>query len=110
MFELFHGPGQAGGRARPGGGPHSTTTRSAPSTSCSASSTSEGVAATALTGLGISLEGARAQVAEIVGRGADEPASHIPFTPRAKKVLELPLREASSSVTTTSAPSTSCSA
>jgi hypothetical protein len=54
----------------------------------------EGVAATALTGLGISLEGARAQVAEIVGRGADEPASHIPFTPRAKKVLELSLREA----------------
>jgi hypothetical protein len=54
----------------------------------------QGVAAIALTELGISLEGARAQVVEIVGQGAEEPSSHIPFTPRAKKVLELALREA----------------
>jgi hypothetical protein len=54
----------------------------------------EGVAATALTELGISLEGTRAQVEEIVGRGAERTTSHIPFTPRAKKVLELSLREA----------------
>jgi Clp amino terminal domain, pathogenicity island component len=54
----------------------------------------QGVAAIALTELGISLEGARAQVVEIVGQGAEEPTSHIPFTPRAKKVLELSLREA----------------
>ena len=50
--------------------------------------------AIALARLGITLEGARAEVVEIVGRGAEEPASHIPFTPRAKKVLELSLREA----------------
>jgi Clp amino terminal domain, pathogenicity island component len=55
---------------------------------------SQGVAAIALTELGISLEAARAQVVQIVGQGAEEPASHIPFTPRAKKVLELSLREA----------------
>jgi hypothetical protein len=54
----------------------------------------EGVAAVALTELGISLEGARAQVVEIVGQGDEAPTSHIPFTPRAKKVLELSLREA----------------
>jgi Clp amino terminal domain, pathogenicity island component len=54
----------------------------------------QGVAAIALTELGISLEGARAQVIEIVGQGDEAPASHIPFTPRAKKVLELSLREA----------------
>jgi Clp amino terminal domain, pathogenicity island component len=54
----------------------------------------EGVAAIALTELGISLERARTMVVETVGQGAEEPASHIPFTPRAKKVLELSLREA----------------
>jgi hypothetical protein len=54
----------------------------------------EGVAAIALTELGISLEGARAQVVQIVGQGDEAPTSHIPFTPRAKKVLELSLREA----------------
>jgi Clp amino terminal domain, pathogenicity island component len=54
----------------------------------------EGVAAIALTELGISLEAARTMVVETVGQGAEEPASHIPFTPRAKKVLELSLREA----------------
>jgi len=54
----------------------------------------EGVAAKALESLGISLEAAREQVAETVGRGHDAPSGHIPFTPRAKKVLELSLREA----------------
>jgi hypothetical protein len=54
----------------------------------------EGVAAIALTELGISLEGVRTEVVEIVGRGDEAPAPHIPFTPRAKKVLELALREA----------------
>src|SRR5919202_5043568 len=53
----------------------------------------EGVAATALTELGISLEAVRAQVEEIIGPGEKAPSSHIPFTPRAKKVLELSLRE-----------------
>jgi Clp amino terminal domain, pathogenicity island component len=54
----------------------------------------EGVAARALTELGISLETVRAQVEEIIGRGQSAPTGHIPFTPRAKKVLELSLREA----------------
>ena len=54
----------------------------------------EGVAAKALESLGISLEGVRAQVEEIIGQGQQAPSGHIPFTPRAKKVLELSLREA----------------
>jgi hypothetical protein len=54
----------------------------------------EGVAATALTELGISLEAVRVQIEEIIGQGASAPTGHIPFTPRAKKVLELSLREA----------------
>jgi hypothetical protein len=54
----------------------------------------EGVAAEALTGLGISLEAVRARVEEIIGQGETAPTGHIPFTPRAKKVLELSLREA----------------
>ncbi|MGI8647220.1 MAG: NDP-hexose 4-ketoreductase [Acidimicrobiales bacterium] len=54
----------------------------------------EGVAAKALESLGISLEGVRTQVEEIIGQGQQAPAGHIPFTPRAKKVLELSLREA----------------
>jgi ATP-dependent Clp protease ATP-binding subunit ClpC len=54
----------------------------------------EGVAAKALESLGISLEGVRDQVEEIIGQGQTAPAGHIPFTPRAKKVLELSLREA----------------
>jgi Clp amino terminal domain, pathogenicity island component len=57
---------------------------------------SEGVAARALTELGISLEAVRSEVVEIVGHGAEAPTGHIPFTPRAKKVLELSLREAMS--------------
>jgi ATP-dependent Clp protease ATP-binding subunit ClpC len=54
----------------------------------------EGVAAKALESLGISLEAVRQQVAEIIGQGQQAPSGHIPFTPRAKKVLELSLREA----------------
>ena len=56
----------------------------------------EGVAAKALESLGISLEAVRTQVEEIIGQGHQSPSGHIPFTPRAKKVLELSLREAAS--------------
>src|SRR5688572_16688117 len=54
----------------------------------------EGVAAKALESLGISLEAVLAQVEEIIGQGHQAPSGHIAFTPRAKKVLELSLREA----------------
>ena len=54
----------------------------------------EGVAAKALESMGISLDGVREQVQEIIGQGRQAPSGHIPFTPRAKKVLELALREA----------------
>ncbi len=54
----------------------------------------EGVAAKALESLGISLDAVRNQVEEIIGQGQQAPSGHIPFTPRAKKVLELSLREA----------------
>jgi ATP-dependent Clp protease ATP-binding subunit ClpA len=53
----------------------------------------EGVAAKALEALGIRLEAVRQQVVDITGRGEQSPSGHIPFTPRAKKVLELSLRE-----------------
>jgi ATP-dependent Clp protease ATP-binding subunit ClpC len=53
----------------------------------------QGVAAKALESLGISLEAVRAQVEQIIGQGQSAPSGHIPFTPRAKKVLELSLRE-----------------
>jgi ATP-dependent Clp protease ATP-binding subunit ClpA len=55
---------------------------------------SESVAARALRALDVTLDAARDQVREIIGLGHHEPAHHIPFTPRAKKVLELSLREA----------------
>jgi ATP-dependent Clp protease ATP-binding subunit ClpC len=54
----------------------------------------EGVASQALTSIGISLEDVRREVHEIIGRGSEAQAGHVPFTPRAKKVLELSLREA----------------
>src|SRR5665811_462356 len=54
----------------------------------------EGVAAKALESLGISLDAVRSQVQEIIGEGQQAPSGHIPVTPRAKKVLELSLREA----------------
>ena len=53
----------------------------------------EGVAAKALEAMGISLDAVRQQVEEIIGRGQEAPSGHIPFTPRAKRVLELSLRE-----------------
>ena len=52
-----------------------------------------GIAAKALESLGISLDTVRQQVEEIIGQGQQAPSGHIPFTPRAKKVLELSLRE-----------------
>jgi ATP-dependent Clp protease ATP-binding subunit ClpC len=54
----------------------------------------EGVAAQALKSMGISLEAVRQQVEVIIGRGQEAQSGHIPFTPRAKKVLEYSLREA----------------
>ena len=53
----------------------------------------QGAAASALQSLGISLEAVRQQVEQIIGRGQQAPSGHIPFTPRAKKVLEFSLRE-----------------
>jgi hypothetical protein len=55
---------------------------------------SDGVAARVLESLSISLADVRSEVEAIVGTGGSAPAGHIPFTPRAKKVLELSLREA----------------
>jgi ATP-dependent Clp protease ATP-binding subunit ClpC len=52
------------------------------------------IAAQALQELGIGQDAVRGQVTEIIGRGMRAPSSQIPFTPRAKKVLELSLREA----------------
>jgi ATP-dependent Clp protease ATP-binding subunit ClpA len=54
----------------------------------------EGIAAQAIVSLGLTLEMARDQVRDIVGVGRQEPSGHIPFTPPAKTVLELSLREA----------------
>jgi ATP-dependent Clp protease ATP-binding subunit ClpC len=54
----------------------------------------DGVAAQALAAMDITLDAARAQVEEKVGPGTAAPAGNIPFTPRAKKTLELSLREA----------------
>jgi ATP-dependent Clp protease ATP-binding subunit ClpA len=54
----------------------------------------EGDAAKVLASFGIGLDAVRLEVEEIIGRGASVPSGHIPFTPRAKKVLELSLREA----------------
>ena len=54
----------------------------------------QGMAAHALESLGMSLDVVRAEVLEVIGVGEHAPSGHIPFTPRAKKVLELSLREA----------------
>ena len=54
----------------------------------------DGVAARALASVGVTLRAARDSVANIIGTGGSAPSGHIPFTPRAKKVLELSLREA----------------
>jgi ATP-dependent Clp protease ATP-binding subunit ClpA len=52
------------------------------------------IAAAAIESAGLTLAAARAEVEAMIGRGASAPIGHIPFTPRAKKVLELALREA----------------
>jgi hypothetical protein len=54
----------------------------------------DGVAARALEGLGVRPDAVRDRIEYIVGTGEHAPSGHIPFTPRAKKVLELSLREA----------------
>ena len=54
----------------------------------------EGVAAKALAAKGVTLEDTRKQVEEMIGKGNAAPNGHIPFTPHAKQVLELSLREA----------------
>src|SRR5699024_7671686 len=54
----------------------------------------EGVAAKALESMGISLDAVRTEVEEIIGSGGNPPSGYIPFTPRAKKLLALALREA----------------
>jgi ATP-dependent Clp protease ATP-binding subunit ClpC len=59
--------------------------------------------------LEVSLEEVRGEVARIVGEGEHESQGQIPFTPRAKKVLNWLCAKLCRSVTTTSAPSTSCS-
>jgi len=53
----------------------------------------EGLAARTLANLGVTTDEVRSRIAQIVGEGEDSPAGQIPFTPRAKKVLELSLRE-----------------
>jgi ATP-dependent Clp protease ATP-binding subunit ClpA len=54
----------------------------------------DGLAGRAIVSLGLTLETARNRVRDIIGQGQEPPSGHIPFTPRAKKVLELSLREA----------------
>ena len=56
--------------------------------------TSDSLAGTSLTALGYTRDDVRASVEAMVGRGKGAPEGHVPFTPRAKKVLELSLREA----------------
>ena len=63
-----------------------------------------------LASFGMARDGVREEVVERIGRGKSEPRGHIPFTPRAKKTLELSLREALAIKHNYSAPSTSCSA
>ena len=53
-----------------------------------------GLAAKTLESLGIGLDTVRQRVEEVIGRGSQSPSGHIPFTPEAKKALELSLREA----------------
>jgi ATP-dependent Clp protease ATP-binding subunit ClpA len=54
----------------------------------------ESVGGQVLASFGFTIDSAREEVAAMVGRGKKAPAGHIPFTPRAKKTLELSLREA----------------
>jgi ATP-dependent Clp protease ATP-binding subunit ClpC len=55
---------------------------------------SDGIAAQSLRRLGVGLKDVRDDVLALIGRGDQTPSGHVPFTPRAKKVLELSLREA----------------
>ena len=54
----------------------------------------DGLPARVIESMGLDLTTARAQVEQIIGRGDEAPSGHIPFTPRARKILELSLREA----------------
>src|ERR1700761_9039152 len=54
----------------------------------------ESIAGTDLTAYGITRDGDREEVTTLIGKGKKAPSGHIPFTPRAKKTLELSLREA----------------
>jgi ATP-dependent Clp protease ATP-binding subunit ClpA len=54
----------------------------------------DGIAARAIESTELTLDAARAEVERIIGRGGSTPTGHIPFTPRAKMILELALREA----------------
>ena len=54
----------------------------------------EGVAAKALAAKGVELDAARSQIEEMIGKGSASPTGHIPFTPHARQVVELSLREA----------------
>ncbi len=53
-----------------------------------------GAAARAMESAGITMEAVRAEIEKIIGQGQQPPSGHVPFTPRAKKCLELSLREA----------------
>jgi ATP-dependent Clp protease ATP-binding subunit ClpC len=70
----------------------------------------EGVAAKALESMNISLEAVREQVTEIIGRGQTAPAGTSPSPRARRRCSSCPCAKRSSSVTTTSEPSTSCSA
>jgi ATP-dependent Clp protease ATP-binding subunit ClpA len=70
----------------------------------------EVVAARALADLDITLEATREKVEKTVGRSGTDPTGSAPFTPRAKKVLDLHCERRSSSVTAPSVPSTFSSA
>jgi ATP-dependent Clp protease ATP-binding subunit ClpC len=70
----------------------------------------DGTGVKALESLGISLDAVRQQVEEIIGQGQHAPSGHIPFTPRPRRCSSFPCASRCSSATTTSAPSTSCSA
>ena len=70
----------------------------------------DGVGAKALESLGISLDAVRQQVEEIIGQGQQAPSGHIPFTPGPRRCWSCRCASRCSSATTTSAPSTSCSA
>jgi hypothetical protein len=91
----IHVPGPAGGRLRPGRGEDAQPNQiGTEHILLGLINEGEGVAARALEAMSISFDSARQRVEEIIGRGQAAPTGHIPFTPRAKKVLGLSLREA----------------